>query len=135
MSDKTGGCTDKEGTMKTLMGITTAIILLIVGFAAGYPVGKSVGFDMGSEWALVQAEILAREVGAFMPVYLDDGTFRVVIKQPRHLYRTAWKLAERDPDQTGVTRTTKSQGHHEQSAWRWETRAVALRVAGQTFTW
>jgi hypothetical protein len=134
MSDRRGW-TDKEGAMKTLTEITIAIVLLIVGFAAGFPVGKSVGFNMGSEWALVQAKILAREVGAFMPVYLDDGAFRVVVKQPRHLYKTAWQLAERDPDQTGSTRASKLQECDEQNAWRWETRAVALRATSQVFTW
>ncbi len=121
--------------MKTLMGITIAIALFIVGFAAGFPVGKSVGFDMGSEWALVQAEILAREIGVFMPVYLDNGSFRVVIKQPRHLYRTAWKLAEMDPDQTGRTRAKKTQERDKQCPEQWETRAIALRATGQVFTW
>ena len=118
--------------MKILLGITIAIMLIVAGFAAGFPVGKSIGFDMGSEWALVQADILAREVGAFMPVYLADGTFRVVIKQPRHLYKNAWQLAERDRDQTGVTRAAlQPQEHNEQSEWRLETRALALRTSAR----
>ncbi len=134
MSDS-GGWADKEGAMKMLTGILISVVLFIVGFAAGFPVGKSVGFNMGSEWALVQAKILAREVGAFMPVYLEDGAFRVVMKQPRHLYKTAWQRAERDPDQTGSTQAAKLQEHDEQNAWRWETRAVALRATSQVFTW
>ncbi len=81
--------------MKTLSGIAIAVVLLAVGFAAGFPVGKSIGFDTGSEWALVQAKIIAREADSFMPVYLADGDFRVVIKQPRNLYRNAWMLSER----------------------------------------
>ncbi len=81
--------------MKTLSGIAIAVVLLAVGFAAGFPVGKSIGFETGSEWALIQARILAREADSFMPVYLADGDFRVVIKQPRNLYRNAWRLSER----------------------------------------
>ncbi len=87
--------------MKTLSGIAIAILLIVVGFAAGFPVGKNIGFETGSEWALVQAKILAREADSFMPVYLADGEFRVVIKQPRHLYRNAWKLADRHDDLSG----------------------------------
>ncbi len=85
--------------MKTIMKITirivSAIALLLVGFAAGFPVGKSIGFTTGSEWAIVQADILAREAGAIMPVYFEEGQFRVVVKQPRHLYKRAWQLADR----------------------------------------
>jgi len=84
--------------MKTLIRIVLAITLLIVGFAAGFPVGKSAGFTSGSEWALVQANIIAREAGVFMPVSLNDGQFRVVLKQPRHLYKRAWELADKDEE-------------------------------------
>jgi hypothetical protein len=76
-----------------------AIALLIVGFAAGFPAGKSAGFTSGSEWALVQANIIAREAGVFMPVSLNDGQFRVVLKQPRQLYKRAWELADRDEEE------------------------------------
>jgi hypothetical protein len=71
------------------------IALLIIGFAAGVPVGQSIGFTTGSEWALVQADLLAREAGTFMPVYYEEGTFRVKLKQPNHLYKRAWQLADR----------------------------------------
>lgn len=88
--------------MKTIMIITirivSAIALLLVGFAAGFPVGKSIGFTTGSEWAIVQADILAREAGAVMPVYFAEGHFRVIVKQPRHLYKQAWQLADRYDD-------------------------------------
>jgi hypothetical protein len=43
----------------------------------------------------VQADIIARESGLFMPVYFEDGRFRVIIKQPRNLYKRAWQLADR----------------------------------------
>jgi hypothetical protein len=75
------------------------VIAFVAGFAAGLPVGRSVGFEAGSEWALLQADILAREAGVFMPVYLEDGNFRVVMKQPRGLYKRAWQLADRHFDQ------------------------------------
>ena len=72
-----------------------AVILLLLGFAAGFPVGKSAGFVTGSEWSLVQADLLAREAGVFMPVNYQQGTFHVVVKQPRHLYRDAQERADR----------------------------------------
>lgn len=81
--------------MKIITRTVLAIALLSAGFAAGFPIGKSSGFTTGSEWALVQADILAREAGVFMPVYFEDGSFRVVIKQPRGLYKRAWQLADR----------------------------------------
>ncbi len=80
--------------MKIIMRIVLVILLLVTGFAAGFPLGKSIGFSVGSEWALVQAEILAREAGVFMPVYYEDGQFRIIIKQPRNIYKRAWRLAD-----------------------------------------
>ncbi len=96
--------------MKTLSGIAIALLMIVVGFAAGFPVGKSIGFQTGSEWALVQAKILAREADSFMPVYLADGEFRVVIKQPRNLYRNAWKLADRHHNQSDGVHTAAKPG-------------------------
>ncbi len=116
--------------MKTLSGIAIAIILLVVGFAAGFPVGKSIGFETGSEWALVQAKILAREADSFMPVYLADGEFRVVIKQPRHLYRNAWKLADRHHDLSGgVLTAIKSHEPAPQRAGNKSRRPAVVQVA------
>lgn len=80
--------------MKFLTGTVLATVLLLAGFAAGFPLGKSDGFVRGSEWALVQADIVAREAGLFMPVYLENGTFKVVIRQSRNIYKRAWKLAD-----------------------------------------
>jgi len=80
--------------MKIIMQIVFVILLLVTGFAAGFPLGKSIGFSVGSEWALVQAEILAREAGVFMPVYYEEGQFRIIIKQPRNIYKRAWRLAD-----------------------------------------
>ncbi|HEY6011756.1 MAG TPA: hypothetical protein VIX18_09820, partial [Nitrospirota bacterium] len=52
-------------------------------------------FSLGSEWVMMQAEMLAREKGVFMPIRYEEGQFRVRLKQPPHLYRRAWKLADR----------------------------------------
>lgn len=71
-----------------------ACAFLLFGLAVGFQTGRSSGFETGSEWALVQADILAREAGLFMPVALDDGKFRVIMKQPRGLYRRAWQRAD-----------------------------------------
>ncbi len=48
----------------------------------------------GSEWAMVQAEIVAREAGMSMPVTLEeDGRLHIVVKQPEDLYRRARQRA------------------------------------------
>lgn len=86
--------------MKTLTRITCVVVLLAIGFAAGFPIGSTVGFTKGSEWALVQADILAREAGLFMPVFFEGGIFRVIMKQPHGLYRRAWQLADKSCDET-----------------------------------
>lgn len=88
--------------MKIIIRTLLAIALLGAGFAAGFPVGKSIGFETGSEWALVQADMLAREAGVFMPVYIEDGNFRVIIKQPRGLYKRAWERADRYEGMLGI---------------------------------
>ncbi|MHB8843800.1 MAG: hypothetical protein ACYC7L_03550 [Nitrospirota bacterium] len=80
--------------MQIIMRIMLAIVLLVIGFAVGFPIGKSLGFATGGEWALVQADILAREAGLSMPVSMQQGQFRVVLKQPRKLYKRAWQLAD-----------------------------------------
>jgi hypothetical protein len=82
-----------------------AIALLAFGFAFGFPFGKTVGFNTGSEWAIIQADIVAREAGTFMPVRLENGVFRVKLKQPRGLRQRAWKLADEHFEEpaTGIT--------------------------------
>ena len=84
--------------MKILMRIVLMTALLMTGFAAGFPVGQSRGFSTGSEWALVQAGILVREAGLFMPVNFEAGQFRIILKQPQRLYKSAWMLADRHED-------------------------------------
>ncbi len=71
-----------------------AAALLLAGFAIGLPVGRCIGFSSGSEWALVQARILAREAGMFMPVYIKEGDFRLVVRQPRSLYKKTRERAD-----------------------------------------
>jgi|SRR6266498_1472891 len=85
--------------MKIFIQIVLAIALLIAGFAAGFPSGKSAGFTEGSEWAIMQANIVAREAGVFMPVSLNEGQFRVVLKQPGHIYKRAWELADSNEEE------------------------------------
>ncbi len=80
--------------MNIITQAALSLALLGVGFAAGFPVGKDAGFTTGSEWALRQADLLAREAGVFMPVSLEQGQFRVVIRQPKNLYKRAWQLAD-----------------------------------------
>lgn len=92
---QTGNNRTKEEAMIIIARIVLSIALLLAGFAAGFPIGKSAGFTTGSEWALMQAGILARESGLSMPVSYEDGRFRVIIKQPRNLYKNAWHLADR----------------------------------------
>jgi len=86
--------------LKMFIDIVLAIVLVIVGFAAGFPVGQSSGFTTGCEWAIMQANILAREAGLYMPVSFDDGQFRVVLKQPRNIYQKAWQLADKYDEET-----------------------------------
>lgn len=84
--------------MKTILGIA----LLATGFAMGVPCGKNVGFDIGCEWAMMQADIIAKEAGMFMPVSLENGTFRVKLKQPKGLHQRAWKLANNWNEEAAV---------------------------------
>jgi hypothetical protein len=90
----------KEKNMKIITQVALSLALVGAGFAAGFPVGRDAGFTSGSEWALMQADLLAREAGVVMPVSLEQGQFRVVIKQPRGLYRRAWRLADQEEEKT-----------------------------------
>lgn len=90
--------------MKILLRIASAVVLLVAGFAAGFPVGLSRGFSTGSEWAFVQGNILAREAGLYMPVNYESEQFRIILKQPKHLYRNAWLLADMHEDRTAYMR-------------------------------
>ncbi len=94
--------------MRSISRTVLAGIFLLLGLSIGFKTGRSSGFETGSEWALMQAQIHAREAGVYMPVVLDDGKFRVIMKQRRGLYRQAWQKAD-DYDQArgAKTETTK----------------------------
>ena len=81
--------------MNIILRIAVAVVLLFAGFAAGFPVGKSIGFNNGSEWALVQADLIAREAGVSMPVSYEEGHLRVVVKQPQGLHRQVWHRSDK----------------------------------------
>ena len=101
--------------MKTILKLTirvvTAAVLLLAGFAVGFPMGQRTGFTTGIEWALVQVDILARETGVSLPVNFEEGTFHVIVKQPPDLYKRAWQLADK----------------HDQDMQRWSSGERTLR--------
>ena len=82
--------------MKIMMRMVLTIALLTAGAAAGFVAGRNSGFSTGSEWSLMQAELLAREAGMFMPVRYEDGKFLLMVRQPQHWYRRARERADRD---------------------------------------
>lgn len=80
--------------IKVLVTILISLVLVVLAFGIGFQSGRSSGFETGSQWALMQASIVAREAGFFMPVYLDEGSFRLVVKQRHGLYKKAWQQAD-----------------------------------------
>jgi hypothetical protein len=80
--------------MKVLVRTAVVLALLATGFALGFPVGQQLGFATGSEWAIVQADIMAREAGLSMPVSFEEGELHIVIKQPHDLPIRARRQAE-----------------------------------------
>jgi hypothetical protein len=88
--------------MKIIIQMIMAAALMALGFAIGYPMGKNVGFNNGGEWAIIQAEIVAREAGMFMPVRLEGGVFRVKLKQPVDLHQRAWKIADKHFEELAI---------------------------------
>jgi hypothetical protein len=102
----------KGGTMKTMLirlflWALFSAALLLAGFSTGFEIGQRSGFTKGGEWSIMQADLLAREAGVFMPVSYSEGTFHVVVKQPRHLYRNAQKLAEKHEKDMAYVNTGK----------------------------
>ena len=83
--------------MKTLSLVVLrfAVILglLAMGFAIGFPVGQHKGFNNGSEWAIVQADMAAREAGMELPFLLENGQIRVIVRQSPDLHKWAQKQA------------------------------------------
>lgn len=66
--------------MKILFLGFLAGALLATGFAIGYPIGSHSAFEAGSEWALLQAKLVARDAGVIMPVYLKNDQFHVLLR-------------------------------------------------------
>lgn len=83
--------------MKIISTIVVRIVmmlgLLAMGFALGFPMGQQRGFDNGSEWAIVQADIAAREAGVSLPFSLEEGQIRVTIRQSPDLHKWARQTA------------------------------------------
>ena len=94
---------------RIIVRIVVIVILLAVGFAAGFPVGRQAGFMTGSEWAMVQAEIVAREAGMSMPVTLEDGELHIVVKQPEDLYRQARQRAALSLAEVRIVRSVREE--------------------------
>jgi hypothetical protein len=96
----------KEGAMKIIslivLRIALVLGLLAMGFAVGFPAGQQKGFGNGSEWAIVQAEIAAREAGMVLPFSLEDGQIRVVVRQSPDLHKWARNQAERYNDRLTI---------------------------------
>jgi len=103
----------KEGAMNILKLIILRIVLILgllaTGFAMGFPVGQQKGFDSGSEWAIVQADMAAREAGMELPFSLEDGQIRVVVRQSPDLQKWARKQAELYNDRLTVTEVRQAE--------------------------
>ncbi len=78
---------------RIIVRVAGILVLLAIGFAVGFPLGRQTGFMTGSEWAIVQAAIVAREAGRSMPVTFEDGQLHIVVKQPEDLYLRARQRA------------------------------------------
>ena len=72
---------------------TVMLGLLAAGFALGFPIGQHKGFNTGSEWAIVQADIAAREAGMTLPFSLEEGQIRVIVRQSPDLHKWARQQA------------------------------------------
>ena len=82
--------------------------LLAMGFAMGFPVGQHKGFNSGSEWAIVQVDMAAREAGMELPFSLEDGQIRVVVRQSPDLHKWAQKQAALYNDRIKVAEVVRS---------------------------
>ena len=101
--------------MKKIFGAAIAARVYGVSACQCIPFGKRSGFRTGSEWAILQAAIVAREAGIALPLYLHDGAIRVVLRQPPGLYQKAWRLADRF-EEANKERETEKQRKMERSA-------------------
>jgi hypothetical protein len=98
--------------MKTtgMIVVRTAVILglLAAGFALGFPIGQSKGFNTGSEWGILQADIAAREAGSPLIVSMEEGQIRVIVTQPKGLYKRAQQQAAFHNDRITVAKIGKT---------------------------
>lgn len=94
--------------VKVLVLTVVTAALLVTGFALGYPIGKHRGFETGTEWAMLQAKLVAREAGVIMPVYFEDDAFHVVLR----------------PDPADCGRTDEQAGQHDDA-----NNATAVQVS------
>ena len=81
--------------------------LLATGFALGFPMGQQRGFNNGSEWAIVQADIAAREAGVALPFSLEEGQIHVIVRQPQDLHKRAQQQAELSTEQAGIAQPSR----------------------------
>jgi hypothetical protein len=102
----------KEGAMKIISMIVVRIAvilgLLVAGFALGFPIGQQRGFDNGSEWAIVQVDIVAREAGVSLPFALEEGQIRVIVRQSPDLHKWARQQAALYNERITVAKTGTS---------------------------
>ncbi len=87
---------------RIIVRVAGILVLLAIGFAVGFPLGRQTGFMTGSEWAIVQAAIVAREAGKSMPVTFEDGQLHIVVKQPEDLYQRARQRAALGEPETRI---------------------------------
>ncbi len=88
--------------------IAVILGLLVAGFALGFPIGQQRGFDTGSEWAIEQADIAAREAGMSLPFSLEEGQIRVIIRQSPDLHKWARQQAALYNDRIAVAGAGKT---------------------------
>ena len=103
----------KEETMKTITTIVVRLAmilgLLAAGFAMGFPMGQQRGFDNGSEWAIVQADIAAREAGVALPFSVEEGQIHVIVRQPQDLHKRAQQQAELNSERTSIAQAAHTE--------------------------
>lgn len=92
---------------KIAVRMTLILALLAAGFSLGFPIGRHNGFTTGSEWAMVQADIAAREAGVSLPFSIEDGQIHMVVKQPAGIYKRA-QLAALQSEQPQVALVGKA---------------------------
>lgn len=96
--------------LSLIFRVAAALGLLATGFATGYPAGQQKGFDSGCEWAMVQADMAAREAGMELPFSLEEGRIRVVVKQSPDLHKWARNQAALYNDRLTAAQISRADG-------------------------